>query len=176
MVPPQFTPCGASRDPDRSAGCIGPYPSSFTGKAFNEAAPKGIPYPDLHCLAPTGSSLAKSCGYVLVFFNALSISVRHQFTTDGRASQYKYTKIFAFFVVSSNNRPGRKAFHAAPRFMGNICEPRSMREHKFSGSAVEAQIQHGCQGEKVSNGKHQVQRQNIAQHTINHRGQRRAAD
>ena len=27
VVPPQFTPAGASWDPNRSAGCIGPYPS-----------------------------------------------------------------------------------------------------------------------------------------------------
>ena len=30
MVPPQFTPHGASWDPSRSAGCTGPYPSSPT--------------------------------------------------------------------------------------------------------------------------------------------------
>ena len=30
MVPPQFTPYRASRDPNRSAGCIGPSPSSPT--------------------------------------------------------------------------------------------------------------------------------------------------
>ena len=30
MVPPQFTPIGASWDPSRSAGCTGPYPSSPT--------------------------------------------------------------------------------------------------------------------------------------------------
>ena len=59
MVPPQFTPCGASWDPNRSAGCTGPYPSSSTGKPFHEAAPKGIPRRHFHCLAPTGSSLAK---------------------------------------------------------------------------------------------------------------------
>ena len=60
MVPPQFTPSGASWDPDRSAGCTGPYPSSPTArKGFGQAAPKGIPHRRFHCLAPTGSSLAE---------------------------------------------------------------------------------------------------------------------
>ena len=94
MVPPQFTPCGASRDPNRSAGCIGPYPSSPT-EFFSEAAPKGIPYPDLLCLAPTGSSLGKPCEYVVVFIIALSVSVKHKFTTGGRLSQYHYAIFFS---------------------------------------------------------------------------------
>ena len=45
----------------------------FTYFHFSEATPKGIPYPDLHCLAPAGSSLGKSPGYVLVFIIVLSI-------------------------------------------------------------------------------------------------------
>ena len=37
VVPPQFTPCGASWDPDRSAGCIGPYPSLPTLRGFPQS-------------------------------------------------------------------------------------------------------------------------------------------
>ena len=75
VVPPQFAPYGASWDPNRSAGCTGPYPSSPTegGSRFSKATPKGIPHPDPRCLAPTGSSLAGSSGYVLVFINVLWI-------------------------------------------------------------------------------------------------------
>jgi len=47
----------------------------FAYLIFSKAAPKGIPYPGPHCLAPPGSSLAERSGYVLVFIIALSISV-----------------------------------------------------------------------------------------------------
>ena len=77
MVPPQFTPAGASRDPNRSAGCTGPYPSSPTFSRFSEATPKGIPYPGSHCLAPTGSSLTEPSGYVLVFITVLWLLISH---------------------------------------------------------------------------------------------------
>ena len=70
VVPPQFTAKAASWDSNKSAGCIGPYPSSPTTFVttdliigyfgFKKATPKGIPHPGLHCLAPSGSSLAES--------------------------------------------------------------------------------------------------------------------
>ena len=72
VVPPQFTPCGASWDPNRSAGCIGPFPSPPT-VSFSEAAPKGIPRRRFRCLAPTGSSLSKREWHVLVFITAFNM-------------------------------------------------------------------------------------------------------
>ena len=70
---------------------------------FSKAAPKGIPYPNLHCLAPTGSSLTKPDGYVLVFIIALSISVKHKFTTGGRTSQHDYAQNLSNFAFSCNS-------------------------------------------------------------------------
>ena len=72
MVPPQFAANAASWDPNRSAGCIGPFPSSPTGH-FSEATRKGIPYRGSDCLAPSGSSLAERKGYVLVFVTVFSL-------------------------------------------------------------------------------------------------------
>jgi len=79
---PLAGPHGILIDPQAVSG-----PTRLRLLYFSKAAPKGIPYPDPHCLAPTGSSLAKPCGYVLVFIIALSVSVKHKFTTGGRASQ-----------------------------------------------------------------------------------------
>ena len=59
MVPPQFTPLrrphGILADPQAVPG-----PTRPVLLLFRQAAPKGIPFSDPHCLAPTGSSLAES--------------------------------------------------------------------------------------------------------------------
>ena len=59
MVPPQFAPLrkphGILTDPQAVPG-----PTRPALLWFRLAAPKGIPLPDPHCLAPTGSSLAES--------------------------------------------------------------------------------------------------------------------
>ena len=52
----------------------------------------------------------------------------------------------------------------------------SMGQHKFSGSGVEAHIQHGCQGEQTSHREHQIQRKYITENAVDHRRQRGAAD
>ena len=65
VVPPQFTPCGASWDPNRSAGCTGPYPSSPT-KNFSEATPKGIPHPNIP-LPRTNRQLSGGKGIAYLF-------------------------------------------------------------------------------------------------------------
>ena len=59
MVPPQFAslwkPHGIPTDPQAVPG-----PTRLHLLYFSKAAPKGIPSPDSHCLAPTGSSLTES--------------------------------------------------------------------------------------------------------------------
>ena len=99
VVPPQFTPMrrphGILADPQAVSG-----PTRLRLLSnFSEAAPKGIPHPIPHCLAPTGSSLAEMCGYVLVFIHALSVCIA-KFTTFAVTSQYsnmkKYTKFRRF--------------------------------------------------------------------------------
>ena len=52
----------------------------------------------------------------------------------------------------------------------------SMGQHKFSGSGVEAHIQHGRQGEQTSRRKYQIQRKYIAENAVDHRRKRGAAD
>lgn len=59
VVPPQFIPLrgpyGILADPQAVPG-----PTRPVLLLFRQAAPKGIPSPDSHCLAPSGSSLAES--------------------------------------------------------------------------------------------------------------------
>ena len=49
---------------------------------FSRATPKGILHHGLHCLAPTGSSLGKADGCVLVFFNVLRIGIDPSLALD----------------------------------------------------------------------------------------------
>ena len=120
MVPPQFTPCGASWDPNRSAGCIGPFPSPPT-VSFSEAAPKGIPRRRFRCLAPTGSSLSKREWRVLVFITAFNMCfLVYHFTL--RKSITKTEKIYKNTKLLLLNIPGLTWALSARREQVYACE------------------------------------------------------
>ena len=72
MVPPQFTANAASRDREGPHAVTGI--PVFAYCEFSKATPKGIPYSDTLCLAPTGSSLG-GLGYVLIFIIVLTIQL-----------------------------------------------------------------------------------------------------
>ena len=59
---PLAGPHGILADPQAVPG-----PTRLHLLGFSKATPKGIPHPDPHCLAPTGSSLAKRQLCVLIF-------------------------------------------------------------------------------------------------------------
>ena len=50
-----------------------------------------------------------------------------------------------------------------------------MIQHKFLGFGMEAHIQHGQQRQYAAGGKDQIQGENVAQETVQERGQRHAA-
>ena len=111
MVPPQFTPArephGIQTDPQAVSG-----PTRPRLLDFSKAAPKGIPYLDPHCLAPTGSSLAESLGmywfsstryrYVLPSLPLYSIQVN-------KKKVRKYTIAITVFCAFCHRR-GYKCF------------------------------------------------------------------
>ena len=78
MVPPQFAADAASWDPDRSAGCIGPYPSSPTVLQQSHSERNSI---SAFSLSRSNRQLSgRTPGCVLVFITVLCIYVFHSLT------------------------------------------------------------------------------------------------
>ena len=51
-----------------------------------------------------------------------------------------------------------------------------MRKNKFLGASIEAQIQHGHKGQDRTDGEDQIQREQIAEHTVDYGRKCRSAD
>ena len=105
MVPPQFIPLrgphGILTDPQAVSG-----PTRLHLLFFSKAAPKGIPSPDPHCLAPTGSSLAESLA--MYWFSS---------------SRYRYVLPSLPLCTVEVNKEKVRKYTVAPVYFCAFCQP-----------------------------------------------------
>jgi len=125
VVPPQFIPLrgphGILADPQAVPG-----PTRPPLLAFRKAAPKGIPSPDPHCLAPAGSSLAESLE--MYWFSStryryvlLSLSLRCIEVNTKKVRKYTISSpVFCAFCHPPKNKCFSQKHFRVLQFSGHV--------------------------------------------------------